>query len=182
MFCPKCGSQIPDNSIFCDKCGTRVVSPTTPSQGNNKMPLAMNVDKNQLLELAPLIASVAAIVALFLPMIGVSFFDFSDSASGFNFIFGGEILGQTYEGDFANMLLLAPGVLGLIGTCALHDRPAQIVSIVGGAIGIFTLLIIGSAATPESDATLQIGYWLLFLASVALIALGVYSLVSSKRS
>ena len=24
MFCPNCGAQIPDDSIFCDKCGCRV--------------------------------------------------------------------------------------------------------------------------------------------------------------
>ena len=24
MFCPNCGAQIPDDSIFCDKCGYRI--------------------------------------------------------------------------------------------------------------------------------------------------------------
>ena len=32
MFCPNCGTQIPDDSIFCDQCGYRVAGESTGQQ------------------------------------------------------------------------------------------------------------------------------------------------------
>ena len=32
MFCPNCGAQIPDDSIFCDQCGYRVAGESTGQQ------------------------------------------------------------------------------------------------------------------------------------------------------
>lgn len=38
MFCPKCGSQIPDNAMFCGNCGAKVVSDAPKVQNTQPAP------------------------------------------------------------------------------------------------------------------------------------------------
>lgn len=36
MYCPECGKQIPDDSIFCPECGCKLSAPETPAAGKNR--------------------------------------------------------------------------------------------------------------------------------------------------
>lgn len=190
MFCPNCGSTIADDASFCGICGARIERAAAaprrderPRQGSPVPPRRTPAaGADALLDHAPLIASVLALVALALPMCGTGFLGFSESMSGLDMIFGGEAFGHSYDGDLSNLLLLVPGVLGLVGTLLAHGRAALVTRAVGGALGVLLVLILGSAASESGDYDLQVGFWLLLLASVALVALSVRGLVAGARA
>ena len=52
MFCFKCGSEIPDESVFCSKCGTKVAQ-AEPAASDNKL-FKLTIDrKSQLYAVNP---------------------------------------------------------------------------------------------------------------------------------
>lgn len=195
MFCPNCGSTIADDARFCGTCGTKIdrpaamprptasprpSAPVAPAAPRIKVPTAANA--SALWDHLPLISSVAALVALLLPMFGMGIFGLSASMSGFSMIFGGEMLGSSYDGELANLALLAPGVLGLVSALALRGRAANVAGIAGGVIGVLLTLLLGSVASDTSVGELQIGFWLFALASVALVVAQVRGLVFRGRA
>lgn len=190
MFCPNCGSTIADDASFCGICGARIEHPAAaprrderPRPGSPVPPRRTpSASSDALLGHAPLVASVLALVALVLPMCGTGFLGFSESMSGLNMIFGGEAFGHSYDGDLSNLLLLAPGILGLVGTFLVHGRVALVTRTVGGALGVLLVLVLGTAASESEGYELQIGFWLLLLASIALIVLSVRDLVTGTRT
>ena len=97
-------------------------------------------------------------------------------------VFGGEVLGYSIDGDPFNLLLLVPGVLGLVSALVLHGRVARVAAIVGGAFGLLLVMALGSSVVDSSVGELQIGFWLFALASIALLASSVAGIVLDKRA
>ncbi len=211
MFCPTCGSRIPDDARFCGVCGVKInrpgaapvppaqpapaqpgsVRPTAPvpapfSAPGVRMPASVRLaapgSTYELIRLVPLASGVLALVALVLPMFGVGFLGFSGSMNGINMVFGGEVLGYSIDGDPFNLLLLVPGVLGLVSALVLHGRVARVAAIVGGAFGLLLVMALGSSVVDSSVGELQIGFWLFALASIALLASSVAGIVLDKRA
>ena len=43
MFCPNCGTQIPEGAVFCPSCGARAAQPVAPVQPSDKLGTARTV-------------------------------------------------------------------------------------------------------------------------------------------
>lgn len=72
MFCPKCGSQLPDNAAFCGKCGNPVATgesrPTasTPQHQSKAVEAAGRMSSSTI---GALVATIITVVCMFLPWV-----------------------------------------------------------------------------------------------------------------
>ncbi len=88
MFCPNCGTEIPDDSSYCKKCGTRLRAPTTEEysvassdliervqellhEGNITRIVVKDENGRQLLEIPATVGLVGAILAPWIAALGV---------------------------------------------------------------------------------------------------------------
>ena len=186
MFCPKCGSQIPDGSKFCPKCGNQfAATPTAASQPTPRpvpkagprvaVPVGAT-PATDVLKIGRIVAGAVAVLAFFLPIVSIGASGFGVTASAMQMATGVKFLGAS-SSDPSNFLFLAVGVVALV-LALLPDKKGGIGSIVGGAIVlVFVMLWFGQVNDQlGSFATLEIGFYLYVLAGIALIVLGALSL------
>ena len=185
MFCPKCGTQIPDGSKFCPKCGNQLAAPASappPATQPAPSPYAATPVKAtsnmDALKVGRIVAAAAAIVAFFLPIVSFGAFGISASMSPLQMATGTSVMGFDMDGQAENFLFLVIGVASLV-LVLLPGRAGSIGGIVAGVLTIGFLLLWQNQAIGDagSYATLEIGFYLYVFAGIALAALGIVSLV-----
>ena len=81
MFCPKCGSQLPDGAAFCGSCGNKLnatsgnvanVQDKAPSAPNIKAPVAAAAGNASIMAIVAIALCAIALIATFFPWIGFS--------------------------------------------------------------------------------------------------------------
>ncbi len=77
MFCPNCGSQLPDDASFCPACSTKITSPEVSQKQTKSIP-------NSAILIAAL--SVLAIVFSFLRWFEVRYLNYISDKSAFSII------------------------------------------------------------------------------------------------
>lgn len=188
MFCPKCGAQIPDGSRFCGSCGSPIEAkqnpaPVPPATGVPASGLGTMARGNaDLLRLVRIACGAVLIVGFFLPAFDLAGFL---SVSGFQMTFGTEVFGSHVDGEFFNILLLAPGVLVLVSALALVNKAGDILTMVAGALELVLIFLISNEANSSMhgyfEVGLEIGAVLSIIVAIACIVLGTMSLVSQNR-
>ena len=61
MFCPKCGKEVPDDTLFCPSCGTGISRPS-PSEGNSQKNTAEKTSYNVLAIIGLVVSAIAVCV------------------------------------------------------------------------------------------------------------------------
>lgn len=187
MFCPKCGSQVPDGTRFCPSCGAKLSAAaptpgapatgpaTTPVAGGGALPLARVVR---------LVAAAAMIVSFFLPLAGMSVLGHDFSFSAFQGAFGMEFMGSHFEGDLEFALFVIPGIAALLSALLAKAKVGDILAIVCGAAIVVLLWLNMSEANDMLggyvDIDMLVGGWLYLISGIASIAGGVMGLVTDK--
>ena len=64
MFCPNCGTQLPDGSAFCGNCGNRLSAAPNPAPAPGYPPVAQPAGSFDIKKFLPIIIGVAAAVLL----------------------------------------------------------------------------------------------------------------------
>ncbi len=178
MYCNKCGNQIKDDALFCDKCGAKIEknnSENNASNVNNVNNENVSSEQNANIitpsknfDLLTIGAAILSIISTFLPFITISFF--------------GTTLQKSYfDGDGKIIVIIS--ILAIVFS-VLNKKIAVIVcGIINLSILIFDTVNITSFAG-QNEAANEIvksmiikgpGYYLLFIASIGLVAAGVYS-------
>lgn len=186
MFCPKCGSQVPDGSRFCPKCGSQFAAASTPQPAPQPAtqaspyaePVVRAKPATDALKIGRIVAACVAIVAFFLPIVSFGAFGFSASMSPLQMATGTSVMGLDMDGQAENFLFLVIGVVALV-LALLPGRAGDIGSIVAGVLAVGFLLLWQNQAIGDagSYATLQVGFYLYVLAGIVLAALGAVALV-----
>lgn len=202
MFCPKCGSQLPDDAKFCGNCGAQIQAPaaatsapgtssapgTTPTPNATPNTFASSTSSARvasnnaaLLRMAKLIAGAVMLVSFFLPLYGIASLI---NVSAMQMTFGITIMGSHIDGEFINVLFLAPGILCLVGTLVFKEKQGSILNIIGGLGAILLVFLISNQANAEMggyiSVNFELGAWLYIIAGIVSIVGGVLDLVSSK--
>lgn len=95
------------------------------------------------------------------------------------------VFGSHVDGEFLNILLLAPGVLVLVSALALVNKAGDILTMVAGALELVLIFLISNEANSSMhgyfEVGLEIGAVLSIIVAIACIVLGTMSLVSQNR-
>lgn len=177
MFCPKCGSQVPDGSKFCPKCGGQfAAAAATPVAPATPAPVKAT-PSTDVFKIARIVAAAVVLVAFFLPIVSVGALGFSASMSPMQMATGTEVMGFSLDGQPENFLFLVIGIIALV-LALLPGKAAGIGSIVAGVLTLGFIVLWHGQAVGDlgSYATLEIGFYLYVLAGIALVALGILSL------
>ena len=161
-FCAKCGAPLAPGATVCGKCGAQIKSdvPTPAKSSSSSLhPLALGI----------LISAVAVILATFLPYVSVSFLGFSQSAS---VIVGGD-----------GLIFIATAAMAIVG--ALLKKP--LIALIGGIItvGLCIFELVNASSELGGYASYidkGAGYYLLLIASIALVIFCVLSFLASRKS
>lgn len=180
MFCPKCGSEVEAGKNFCGKCGSPIngnqsgIAPNTPQINNQQgfvpqpfmnMPQTIQKQKN----IPAAVSGAVFALGSFLPFISASVLGFSQSIT------------LMKGGDGIISLILG----GLAILFALLGKNVA-VTVVGAFSAIFSLFEIGNvgnAVSSEYGAIVkkEIGYWCIVLGGLAILACGIYGIISNKK-
>ncbi|MBR4314513.1 MAG: zinc-ribbon domain-containing protein [Lachnospiraceae bacterium] len=175
MYCNKCGNQIKDDALFCDKCGAKIEKNNSENNASNVNNENVSSEQNANIitpsknfDLLIIVAAILSIISTFLPFITISFF-------------GTPLQKSYFDGDGKIIVIIS--ILAIVFS-VLNKKIAVIVcGIINLSILIFDTFNITSFAG-QNEAANEIvksmiikgpGYYLLFIASIGLVAAGVYS-------
>ena len=145
MFCPKCGTQLPDGSRFCASCGSQLggapapaaapqagyVPPVQPIKPGITVP---GLATNDLGMLVSVVSAIVGIVAFFMPIISLSVFGSTTTLSAKQMTFGTTVYGMSMDGEFANILFLVIPVTALVVSLLVKGKPGAIARVVVAVI------------------------------------------------
>lgn len=188
MFCPKCGSQVPDGTKFCPSCGTTLnataPAPGAPAGAPVTNPVITSPAAGSAMtpaRLVRLVAAVVMIVSFFLPLVGMSVLGYDFNFSAFQGTFGMEIMGSHIDGAPQLILFVVPGIVALLFALVAKGKAGDVLAIVCGA-AIIALLWLNMSNANDSlggymTLDLLVGGWLFVISGVASIVGGVMGLV-----
>ena len=195
MFCPSCGSENPDGAKFCSVCGTAIGAQdqnqkirTHTHEASFRVP-SISTDwllSLSLMEKAALGSAAVVIIAFFLPLITFEVFGSSLGVSAAQFTFGYESSSMEITGSIENSVMLLAGVLAGAGTILLQSKKRSICQVV---CGCFELLLVIGISNEDflEDAfgsvlfNLGPAYYLMLIASLVLIGVGVWGLFNARK-
>ena len=165
MKCIYCGNDVPDGSKFCTVCGKQLpaMAPVVPAAAGPKKASWITV----------LAATGLMILALFLPLVKVSFLGMSKTI---NYLFADGSIGDGF-------FILLPAIVCLILVLLKKPLGYAILAIVTGLLGlILPLSAMGKIEGYYSYLVEKgIGYYLILLSAVALLAGGIWTLIERKK-
>ena len=168
MFCQSCGKEISNDLNFCIYCG----SPITRDNSSRIRPPLTNYQTKSKINKWGIVASVAILLSAFLPYVSVSFLGSTMSIC----------LMDSYLG-YLFIVLASVGVLfSLIGF--------NIILIIDGVASTVIFFVVNSNLGGSDDDALSqlaasmlqksVGYYLLLLGSIGLIAAGIYGWYNTR--
>lgn len=192
-FCRNCGSVLDDNAAFCNKCGARIDSapgapgtpgggPTPPPYGSgfgSNFPPAANggLSSNEaIFNMGILIAGILVIISTLLPYVTIKLWGYSESIS--------LLLG---EGDeFRDGVFFIILTIGAVVCTFLSQRlPAMILGIINFLLCIFEIVNTNSTVSGSGVSSMVKygpGFYLIFIASLAMGVLAIVNYVNSTKS
>ena len=197
MFCPKCGTQVPDGSPFCSSCGAPLGQQQAPTNqggmnftnqpnnyggnsGSSNDQFDFNPSNmiNDMLAFfkkpAVTIQQIIGWAGALLLLISTFLPNYKYSVSSIIKVSVGGNLWETRHAIYNILLLLF--VLCAIFFIIIKKHIGVIAA--GGLIFIWWIIDIASKG---SILTTGIGLWLFFLSSLAIIAAGVWGFIESKK-
>ena len=174
MFCPKCGSQIPDGSAFCGKCGNKFKDTSKPiettgglkgASSSSGVDFALRGNKAGLNAVSLV---VVAIIFTFIP-----WFDISSQMS----TIGGAASGLT------NGLSSLAGGSGSVGNSFEFQDSYAVWTLIGLAdtfksyVGVYSAF--GGSGAQSTLAIISGFSWACFILWVASVAFGIWGAVSA---
>lgn len=176
-FCIKCGQELNENDIFCPNCGEKVerkenqqidfkdqakstfqdIKNTATDFVQNDRSGFMNkfIKQNNVVGL---VACVIILIANFLPFASVSVLGYSQSVS---------LMDDGKDG----IIFLALSIVTAVLIFIKKDTLALIAGIITGGLGIYEIINTNSTLGAYSSyVTMGVGYYLLLIGSIALLA------------
>ena len=172
MYCINCGHELPDDSEFCPYCSFSFES------DEEKEPKKVKTESNKLLLLSSVIASVILIISVLLPFVSITFL-------------GTKIDAALIQGDGIFFIVIA------IISLSLSFIKKYIGVIISGLLSISLSIFEAYNITHKemnNDSDLgfdldysafihkEIGFYLMFLGSILILAVGIYGLLLKKGS
>lgn len=194
MFCPKCGAENKNEAKFCSSCGQPIEarhqaaaaaasaagSAATPAGQPGAPSPVTAAKKKRDFDTAGAALGAALLIGFFLPLIGASGFGISVSISASGLAFGNDY-GLTEPLAF---FLIVPGVVALALAFLLKPIFARGAAFAGvGAVSLIALIALQNFINSKTMGvvSMQLGYYVLLLASVALIGWGAKLIADAKK-
>ena len=192
-FCRNCGSVLDDNAAFCNKCGAKIDSapgaPGTPGGGPTPPPYGSGFGANfppaasgglssneAIFNMGILIAGILVIISTLLPYLTVSLWGYSESIS--------LLLGDG-EGMRDGIFFIILTIGAVVCTFLSQRLPAMVLGIINFLLCIFEIISTTSSLA-ESGISVVVkngpGFYLIFIASLAMGVLAVLNYVNSTKS
>lgn len=197
MFCPKCGSKIPERSVFCTNCGTRIQAPA-PQQSTNQ-PSAVTTQPtasplaalgNDLVKLFSYISCAASALAMILWLcikFEITLFGITKSTSLYEAFF--ESTHTTFLTVFVVLGFLAAAIFVLIPTLNLgfikkstSYKIAFQSSVVANVLGMFSLHACLAMSDHEALEHMNFAGWTCFFFGLLGLALCVLAIRKAKKA
>ena len=153
MLCPKCGAEIPDNSVHCSSCGGKI-SDEAPAPGGGAASVFTALIKADPAGALTLVGSFFIILGAFLPWASA---------------YGPSLLGVTMA---QGAVLLLMGVLFLVVLVLSRSGATGAWSVVMLLLSLLALALIFQSLyyIGDNDATLGAGFWLAMVGALAITA------------
>lgn len=195
MFCPQCGAENKNEAKFCSSCGAPIearhqaaaaaaaanaanAQPNTPTGAPTAAPAPAK--KERAYDVVGAALGAVLLIGFFLPVIGASGFGISVSISASGLAFGNDY-GLTEPLAF---FLIVPGIVALALAFLLKPIFARGAAFAGvGAVSLIALIALQNYINSQTMGivNMQLGYYVLLLASVALLAWGVKLIMDAKK-
>lgn len=155
MLCPKCGAEIPDDSVQCSSCGGKI-SGEAPAPGGGAASMLTLLIKADPAGALTLVGSFFIILGAFLPWVSGTVY--YPSALGVEAAQGAAVL-------LVGVLFLAALVLSRSGAAGAWGVVMLLLSALALALIFQSLYYIR-----DNDATLGAGFWLAMVGALAITA------------
>lgn len=158
MFCEKCGSEVSNNDEFCQSCGAPVAKETKKA-GFSIDKLKFEKGKSNIIAL---VACVIMLIMVFLPYVTIEVWGMKESTS----------LISATDGVYFIILAIGGAVAALMG----EKKTMTIIGGIACALALFEMIDFSNAVKEVAaygldDAVKKgLGYWLMILSSVGLLA------------
>lgn len=181
-FCRNCGSMLDDNATFCNKCGAKIDSAPgagpVPPYGSNFTPAGGGAlsSNEAIFNMGILIAGILVIISTLLPYVTISLWGYSESIS--------LLLGDG-SGMRDGIFFIALTIGAVVCTFLNLRLPAMILGIINFLLCIFEIISTNSSLSEEGLSSMVKngpGFYLIFIATLALGVLAVLNYVNSTKS
>lgn len=194
MFCPKCGSKIPERSVFCTNCGTRIQAPAAqqPAQPSTNAPTTSPLASltNDLVKLFSYLSCACSALAMILWLcikFEITIFGITKTTSLYEAFF--ESTHTTFLTVFVVLGFIASAAFVLIPTLNLgfikkstSYKIAFQSSVVANVLGMFSLHACLAMSDHEALEYMNFAGWACFIFGLVGLALCVVAIHKAKQA
>ncbi len=165
MFCPKCGAEIPDDSVQCSSCGAKISGASAGPGAASIFTMLIKADPAGALTL---VGSFFIILGAFLPW-----------ATAYGTSLLGVMISEGAVLLLVGVLLLAALVLSRSGAAGAWNVVMLLLSLLALALIFQTICVIGGLY--YRGATEGAGVWLTMVGALATTAAALLALFGAKK-
>lgn len=187
MFCPKCGTQLPNEAKFCNKCGEAIPAGSNAGVGSSSSSTAVEAalqGRIDVFKVASVILAALLCAAYFIPMVTASVLGFTASMSMKDLTFGMQVYGSSINGSPAAAVAIILPIIALAIAVFAKEAPVRSLATILDAVILLVLTIIIQGQFNETGYGLFImaaGYWVYIFGTIAQIALSIACIVKNVR-
>lgn len=152
--------------------------------GGGAMQAAGAADGNVLKYVSIAASALGFILGLLLPIVSISSLGIGYDLSVLDYVNGFSAFGSTVKGEISSLAYIALFAIALVLALVLKGKAMSISQIVCGALEILLLIAFAAymsdLATGIASASLAIGYFVMIIAAIALVVLGIMQVKQAR--